>query len=174
MSIIRRTGARLLKLFRNEVGDPDVDSARVQIYAKDDGGIGQLFAMDTDGVVHQLTPAGGGTDLSGQVYFSPAGSPANTQLAKSDGSLYSRIITFAEDFAPGAYVATIDQNPPPGYGWVLIVPYVRSFAGNSVVTADVSAVGDTAFTVNIWNAAGDDVVAPAWLVAHLLLFPVGT
>jgi hypothetical protein len=79
MSIIRRTGARLLKLFRNEAGDPATDPARVQVYSKDDGGTGHLFARDTAGGIHQLTPpsgGGGGSEIFSQT--PPANGPPPT------------------------------------------------------------------------------------------------
>lgn len=41
--------------------DPAAVADRVVVYAKDDGGVSQLFARSDDGTVHQLTPAGGNT-----------------------------------------------------------------------------------------------------------------
>jgi len=60
MSIVRRVGARLLKLLRNETGDPATDPTRVQVYAKDVSGTGRLFARDTNGDITQLSGGGGG------------------------------------------------------------------------------------------------------------------
>ena len=55
MSLFRRAGALIARFFTS-AADPAAAAGELQLYAKDDGGVSQLFARSDDGTISQLTP----------------------------------------------------------------------------------------------------------------------
>ena len=55
MSFFRRAGAMIARFFTS-AADPAAAAGELQLYAKDDGGVSQLFARSDDGTISRLTP----------------------------------------------------------------------------------------------------------------------
>lgn len=89
-SLIRRGGAHLLKLIQSGA-DPAVIADVVQLYAKDDGGVVQLFAEAGDGTVTQLTPSGAAS--SSLALAAPVVSPAAVNLSNEGDVDWFALVT---------------------------------------------------------------------------------
>lgn len=58
MTFFRRAGAEILRIL-SRLADPAPESDRLLVYSKLVSGVSQLFAMSSDGAVHQITPPPG-------------------------------------------------------------------------------------------------------------------
>ena len=93
-SIGRRAGSKLFEFIRR-TSDPGQSVKRVKLYGKEDNGVTQLFAQDSSGAAHQLTPAssGGGGEIIPEIW-----SQNNVAASQTDVALNSQVSQLFDDF----------------------------------------------------------------------------
>lgn len=135
-AISRRGGTKQIKM-RERSADPTQVADEIQVYAKEDSGVTQLFARSSDGTVHQLTPpaSGGGAtagrEVPPEIWFQQdvAASQSNVDLSAQNSQLFdtwkvlragsivglaSRLTEAITDATADSLLVTVTINGTPG------------------------------------------------------------
>ena len=138
-----------------EAGDPPTQADVVKVFAKEDAGVSQLFALASDGTVTQLTPSS-----AIPVPVSIANGGTATSTAPANGQL---LIGNAGSYNVASLTAGSNVSITPGPGSITIAsgPTAPSTAGDVVVAVSSVAPGTQVIAANanrrglmIGNCAG--------------------
>ena len=165
-SQVRRMASKLLALLER-AADPGPEADQVRVYARDVGGVGQLFAQVDDGEVYQLTPNRTmGFEILPEQWFQalvPAGqapTPMGTRVSQlfpdfraiRRGSIVGMEIRFDAPIVAGTATATVTRNggatgvfsvlnPGVQATSVVMLPGLEPYIGGAVlgITLETSA-----------------------------------